>query len=152
MSLYTEELLTSRLNVEMLDLLDKKTFLPMLYKLFENPHYLMANGLMASKLIVSSPKIDWQGLCVDVVKLYDRTATSNKTRRIAEMLISIARIEDNEYSIYMSGNPPPSKMELRSQFVVNTMYHMGFLVSALSVERSKTLDELDVPIEPSVEM
>ena len=142
MSIYSEELLLSRLDADALEHISLKPFLNMFFHMFDSPHYLLANGLMVSKFIIPCSKVDAYGLCVDVAKLYDVTLTSKKKRRTAEILLKINQIPSDVVGQY--GNVQrPHKTEIRGQFVINSLYHMGLLVSKLSIERGKMLDELE---------
>lgn len=152
MAIYTEELLSSRLDVGSLQKVSLAPFLVMLHKMFSRPHFLLANGFMVSAFIVSSPIINRQGLCIDVMKLYDRAATGKPERRVVEALIKIAEIHDESAAARYGVAPRPgvSRSEMRLQFVVNTLHHMGLLVSKLSIERGKTLDEMEKDLPDSL--
>lgn len=141
MSIYREELLSSRLDIDALEHIKLKPFLDMLYHMFKAPHYLLTNGLMVSKFIVTCPKVEPFGLCVDVAKLYDTAFISKKKRLTVEVLLKINQIPTDSASHGTA--PRPYKNELRAQFVINSLYYMGLLVSKLSIERGKTLDEME---------
>lgn len=140
MSIYREELLLSRLDVDALENVKIKPFLEMLYHMFKVPHYLLANGLMVSKFVVACPKVEPFGLYIDVVKLYDTAFTSKKKRLTVETLLKINQIPTD--SADHGTAQRPYKNELRTQFVINSLYYMGLLVGKLSTDRGVTLDEM----------